>query len=69
MNVLTTASLKQRDFIVAILKDKKNRYLVRKSEIIHGITVLLFETSALNLEDAVKIQQYLVNEIHKYRLN
>lgn len=69
MNVLTATSVKQRDFIVAILKDKKDRYLVRKSEIIHGILVHLYETSALNLDDAVKIQQDLVNEIHKYRLN
>lgn len=66
---ITTIDTRQREFSVSIFRDKNNRFLVRKSEIIHDITVPLYKTYALDLIDAVKIQDFLFQEIHHFKLN
>ena len=57
-----------RTFIVGIYREKK-RLVVRKYEEIAGIKVCLDEQYALNIDDAVVIQNILFHEIHQFALN
>lgn len=60
--------LKVREFSVSIGKDGKG-FFVRKTEHIGKIKVPLFETYVLGIEDAIKVQNQLINEIHNNQLN
>jgi len=48
---------------------ERGRYLVRKSELIAGMRVPLFETYVLDADRAVWMQQQLINEINGFSLN
>jgi hypothetical protein len=57
-----------REFAIGIHRDKKG-FLVRKSEIMHGVRVPIDETYVLDLPAAIWMQQYWCNELNKINLN
>lgn len=73
MNKTTTSNekkieLKDKTFAIGIHRDKTG-ILVRKSEIVAGIRVPLFETYVLTAGAAVWMQNYLVQELHGFSQN
>lgn len=63
IETISVVSADCKEFRVTIGRDKKNRILVRKVQIICGIKVPLFETYALSISGAYTIQKSLVEEI------
>lgn len=66
---LLKSAILRRTINVSILRDYEGHIIVRKSEIIAGIQVHLFETYALDIPDAYIIQQNIINEIYQFQLN
>lgn len=57
-----------RTFIVGIYREKK-QIVVRKFEEISGMRVCLDEQYALNVDDAIVIQNIMIHQIHNFQLN
>lgn len=57
-----------KTYVVGIHIENK-RYLVRKSELVAGMRVPLFETYILDADRAIWMQQYLINELKGHSLN
>ena len=66
---LIKSAIKRHVITVSILRDYKDRFIVRKSEVVYGIIVPFYETYALDLPDAYKIQQDIINELNNFQLN
>ena len=64
-----TTSKNGNQYELQILQDYKERILVRKTEIIAGIKVPLFETYVISPYGAVTQFEYLYHEIHNFQLN
>jgi hypothetical protein len=64
----TETVLPHRIFIVGIYREKKN-LVVRKFEMIGGVRVCLDEQYALNIDDAIVIQNIIIHSIHNFSLN
>lgn len=64
----TVILLPFREYIVGIYRDKR-RFVVRKFELKHGIRICLDEQYVLNEEDAIIIQNILIQELNKFSLN
>ncbi|MDD4971939.1 MAG: hypothetical protein PHT07_21135 [Paludibacter sp.] len=57
-----------REFVVGIYKEKK-KLVVRKFEVFEDFRVCLDEQHALNIEDAIVIQNIIIHKIHNFSLN
>jgi len=64
----TKASAKQRHFLIEILLDDED-IVLRKSELIFGITVPIDETYVLNLTDAISLKTLWILKIYGISLN
>lgn len=63
-----TTTVRHREYVVGIYREHE-RLLVRKSELIGGIRVPLDETYVLDIDSAIRMQQYWINELHGFSLN
>lgn len=63
-----TQPITHRVFIVGIHREGK-KVLVRKSELIHGIRVVLDETYVLDIENAIWLQSTWMQELTGFHLN
>jgi hypothetical protein len=68
-NDIITTTTDCKEFSISIKKDRKNRVVVTKSEIVNGVPEPVYMTYAIDIDDAIKIQHYLIQEIHKFKLN
>ena len=55
--------------LVVGIHRENGEIIVRKSLLIYGIRVPVYETIALSEEDAIKTQNYLIHEHFNFRLN
>ena len=66
--VVDLKTMKKRHYDVSICRDGLG-LTVRKTELIGYIRIPLFESYVLNIADALRLQQQLINEIHNNQLN
>jgi hypothetical protein len=66
--VIDLETLKPRYYSVSISRDGIG-YMVRKTELIGLIRIPLFESYVLGIEDAIKLQEQLVNQLYNNQLN
>ena len=64
----TKVSAKQRHFLIELLLENEN-IVLRKSELIFGITVPIDETYVLNLTDAISLKTHWMLQIYGISLN
>lgn len=64
----TETLMPHKVFIIGIYLEKK-QWVVRKYEILDGARVLIDEQYALNIEDAIAVQNIIFHEIHNFQIN
>ena len=64
----TKLPLPYREFVIGIYKEKKS-LVVRKFEVFEDFRVCLDEQHALNIDDAIVIQNIIIHKIHNFSLN